>query len=112
MPRSDPELADPKSIMMARRCPHCERFLKEAYQTGEGVRLCKECLHEIQRYAYIYHKRCVGWGTWPVTEHVYWPQCSTLPWAFMRKVFSTCLCVCVFLSVCLSVFLLVKVSLC
>ena len=48
----DPELADPKSRKTAHCCPHCERLLREAYQTEEGVRVCKECLHEIKRYIY------------------------------------------------------------
>lgn len=63
--RSDPELADPKSRKAAHCCPHCERLLREAYQTEEGVRLCKECLHEIQRYIYTIDPWEWSVGTWP-----------------------------------------------
>ena len=32
------------------QCPECEYILKEAVQTGDGIRLCEPCFKRIARY--------------------------------------------------------------
>ena len=46
----DVELANSSTKKEANICPHCRLILEEPFQTDEGVRLCKTCLHEIKGY--------------------------------------------------------------
>ena len=47
------DIKTPESAKVTLICPECNQLLKDAVQTGDGIRLCESCYKDIARLVEI-----------------------------------------------------------